>query len=414
MVSTNDDGRAVFDKRLYKEYISHDKYTALTIKSLRNGIHAKNSQMIVGNPGLGKSALVNSLARNWLHYRVVTLIGSQMEPQDVTGFPRMVDKPLINGDKVSVTEYAIPVWQFEIMNQPETLLFLDEFSNSQPPVQAAMLQILNERRFANGMKIPDKTAIIGAMNPVETAADGYELTPPVANRLKFIPWEPNYKTWKFGLLCNWGEPNAISPDEMYWRRQITDFLDHNNSLVYKLPKGDTRGDPGSVYGFGVSPAENDIYKTAYPSNRSWTNLAKELPGCMIKNQLYFELALKTANGIVGYEAASKFMSFVRESKSRLPKTEDVLKNPNIVPFRQLDLNGLKSVIQNALDYAQKDGTSETATGLGELAIAYAEHKRDAYVAPYITSILKVARKSDDPKMAQKITAAYNEIGSIMR
>ena len=201
---------------------------------------------------------------------------------------------------------------------------------------------------------------------------------------------------------------------MFWSRQITDFLDHNNSLVYKLPKGDTRGDPGSVYGFGVSPAENDIYKTAYPSNRSWTNLAKELPGCMIKNQLYFELALKTANGIVGYEAASKFMSFVRESKSRLPKTEDVLKNPNIVPFRQLDLNGLKSVIQNALDYAQKDGTPETATGLGELAIAYAEHKRDAYVAPYITSILKVARKSDDPKMAQKITAAYNEIGSIMR
>lgn len=403
-----------FDRETYNKYLEHDKYTYLTMMTLLNGIKAKNSQMVVGNPGLGKSAMIYSLARNYLNYDVITIIGSQKEPQDVTGFPRMVERPLQDGRKISVTEYAIPIWQYQVLNKPKTLIFLDEFSNSQPPVQAAMLQILNERQFPDGSKIPNQTAIIGAMNPVETAADGYELSPPVANRLKFIPWEPKYESWKYGLLCNWGEPNKVSSDEMYWRRRVTDFLDQNHSLVYRLPEKNTQSDPGSVYGFGKSPAENDIYKTAYPSNRSWTNLAKELPNCINKRGfINIDLAMKTANGIVGYDASTKFINFIRENASSLPSTVEVLKDPEIIPFKSLKMNELTNIIRSAFDYVKEDGTPDTARQLGYLAIAYANHDYAAYVTPIFTDILKTVRKSSDKAMVRKLMASYNEIGSII-
>lgn len=403
-----------FDREAYNKYLEHDKYTYLTMMTLLNGIKAKNSQMVVGNPGLGKSAMIYSLARNYLNYDVITIIGSQKEPQDVTGFPRMVERPLQDGRKISVTEYAIPIWQYQVLNKPKTLIFLDEFSNSQPPVQAAMLQILNERQFPDGSKIPNQTAIIGAMNPVETAADGYELSPPVANRLKFIPWEPKYESWKYGLLCNWGEPNKVSSDEMYWRRRVTDFLDQNHSLVYRLPEKNTQSDPGSVYGFGKSPAENYIYKTAYPSNRSWTNLAKELPNCISKRGfINIDLAMKTANGIVGYDASTKFINFIRENASSLPSTVEVLKDPEIIPFKSLKMNELTNIIRSAFDYVKEDGTPDTARQLGYLAIAYANHDYAAYVTPIFTDILKTVRKSNDKAMVRKLMASYNEIGSII-
>ena len=236
---------------------SCDSYTRETVGSIIAGINAKNSQMLVGNPGLGKSALVGMVAE-MLEYKMITIIGSQKEPQDVTGFPRLVEKPLPDGGTVSVTEYAIPYWEFAILREKKVVLFLDEFSNSTPAVQAAMLQILNEREFPDGSKLPNATVIIGAMNPVETAADGYELGLPVTNRLKFIPWEPSFETWAQGLVTNWGQPDKINKDVLYWRKMVVEFLKRNPSLLYKLPEKNQGKDPGTVYGFNDSPDRKSV------------------------------------------------------------------------------------------------------------------------------------------------------------
>jgi energy-coupling factor transporter ATP-binding protein EcfA2 len=335
-----------------------DPYTRDTIFSLMAGIKAHNSQMIVGNPGLGKSALVKMLAREMLHADMITIIGSQKEPQDITGFPRMVDKPLTAGNKISITKYAIPEWEFIILTRKVVLLFLDEFSNSTPPVQAAMLQILNEREFPDGMKVPKETVIIGAMNPVETAADGYELGLPVSNRLKFIPWEPSFESWASGMLSNWGHPGDISADEMYWRKKIVAFLNKNRKLVYKLPEKNQKSDPNIVYRLNDSPAENDIFKKAYPTNRSWTNLAKELPYCRYSEgggKYAPSLISKSANGLVGYEAAKSFMEFLSVSQTNIPTPEQALSHPESIPYKSLDFNELGKLYENCITYAGKNG-----------------------------------------------------------
>ena len=348
-----------------------DPYTRDTIFSLLAGIKAHNSQMIVGNPGLGKSALVRMLSREMLHTDVITIIGSQKEPQDITGFPRMVDQPLLDGSKISLTKYAIPEWEYTILKKKTITLFLDEYSNSTPPVQASMLQILNEREFPDGMRVPDETVILGAMNPVETAADGYELGLPVSNRLKFIPWEPSFESWSSGLLSNWGHADDIGADEMYWRRKIITFLDGNRDLVYKLPEKNPKGDPNVVYRLNGSPAENDIFKKAYPTNRSWTNLAAELPYCKYPgssgNKYAPSLMSKSANGLVGYEAARSFMEFLASSQSSMPSPDAALKNPSSIPFGSLGFNELGKLYESCLILVSEQAASAPSATVTDLS-----------------------------------------------
>lgn len=389
---------------------SCDSYTRETVGSIIAGINAKNSQMLVGNPGLGKSALVGMVAE-MLEYKMITIIGSQKEPQDVTGFPRLVEKPLPDGGTVSVTEYAIPYWEFAILREKKVVLFLDEFSNSTPAVQAAMLQILNEREFPDGSKLPNATVIIGAMNPVETAADGYELGLPVTNRLKFIPWEPSFDTWAQGLITNWGQPDKISKDVLYWRKMVVEFLKRNPSLLYKLPEKNQGKDPGTVYGFNDSPAETDIFKMAYPSNRSWTNYATELAYCESKPTLM----QKAGNGLVGYEAATKFMLFASRMNSAIPSIQEALETPSVIRWDNLDSNDILNLLNEAVDYGEKNQSPQVAMQVGQLFLSAAQHDHTAEGTPLIERVMRITRRADRTGgFSKQIRMAYSGIGQLMR
>lgn len=386
-----------------------DSYTRETLGSIFAGINAHNSQMLVGNPGLGKSALVKQVAE-MLGYEMITIIGSQKEPQDVTGFPRLVEKVLPDGDKVSVTVYAVPYWQFEVLMKKKVILFLDEFSNSTPAVQAAMLQILNEREFPDGSKLPDSTVIIGAMNPVETAADGYELGLPVTNRIKFIPWEPSFETWSQGLVTNWGRPDKVSRDILYWRKVVVEFLKKNPSLLYKLPSKNQGKDPGVVYRFGESPAENDIYKMAYPSNRSWTNFATELSYCESKPTLM----QKAGNGLIGYEATTKFMLFISKMNNSVPSVDEALSTPSLIRWDSLDSNDVLNLLSESIDYGEAHRDPDTASKVGQLFLSAANHGHMAEGTPLIERAMRITRRADrNGSLSKQVRMAYSGIGSLM-
>ena len=400
-----------------------DPYTRTMIMSMLAGVKAHNSQMLVGNPGLGKSAVVNMLAKQVLHYDMITIIGSQKEPQDVTGFPRQSAYNLPDGEKVPVTKYAMQEWQFQILRKKKIVLFLDEFSNSTPAVQASMLTILNEREFPDNSKLPDETVVIGAMNPVETAADGYELGLPVTNRLKFIPWEPDFETWSAGLLSNWGDPAAKTPEVMYWRKVIVAFLRKNPDLLYKLPtkdmydqtitdaRGSGKADPASVYGFEGSPAQADIYKMAYPSNRSWTNFAEELGYCG-NNSSLMKLA---GNGIIGYEACSKFMSFVRGIGNKRPTIEAAMANPSKINWGVLDANDVMTLFTQAIQWAESKGRDKrAANALAAFMLSGAAAGKESYGSTVMDRALSIIRHADNgAQLSKEIRMKYSSVGQLL-
>lgn len=103
-------------------------------------IQAKLVPMLVGSPGMGKSAIVHQIAKHY-NLKVIDLRLSQCDPTDLLGFPT------INGDKAGYK----PMETFPIEGDPIPagysgwLLFLDEFNSAGTAVQAAAYKLILDR-----------------------------------------------------------------------------------------------------------------------------------------------------------------------------------------------------------------------------------------------------------------------------
>ena len=384
--------------------------TEKIISVIMAGIHARMSIMLVGNPGQGKSALIRGIADS-MDYGFISIIGSQRDSTDITGFPVKREITDDDGGTHLVGDYAIPYWQYRILTIRKVILFLDEYSNSPPPVQASMLALLNEREFPNGDKVPDETVIIGAMNPVDTAANGFELGLPVSNRLMMIPWNPTMRSWLDGFTNDWG--HGVPKREVKWRALIAEFLKRNPYLLYKLPDSEMKSNP-AVYGISTN-VERDIYKSAYPTNRSWTNLARVIPYCVNKNgNISKTIMEKAAQGIIGYEAASKFMGFIDETlnhKTALPPTNDIIASPSSIDWSRLDAGTARQVISGMMSMAHDD--RNMIHGVANAFIFIAGNRGTDICAPYVTELIKLASSYHLTEDTKALMTAYKSIGSMI-
>lgn len=168
---------------------------SITMVSLRATVEARKPCMLVGAPGVGKTATIRAMAES-MGYELITLLGSQMDPTDITGLPKgEVIAQDEEGKDIWGTVYLSPWWQVKILQKKKVMLFLDEFSNTSSAVRASMLTMLQNREFPNGTVMPDETIVLGAMNPTEQASDGWELDKPTTNRITFLVWRSLNEDW---------------------------------------------------------------------------------------------------------------------------------------------------------------------------------------------------------------------------
>lgn len=110
--------------------------------------------LFIGNPGLGKTVLINDFA-NSVKANLVELITSQMSPFEISGIA-MPDKDLkkmiyYNFDKLESLKDG-------------DILFFDELLNGNPIVLNACLTILEQRKLISGKPLPN-IMIVAAANP---------------------------------------------------------------------------------------------------------------------------------------------------------------------------------------------------------------------------------------------------------
>jgi MoxR-like ATPase len=141
------------------------------VTALRAAGRAGVAVCLWGDPGIGKSALIHAAAEAD-SVPCETVIGSLREPSDFAGLPVVTD------DGVRLEP---PAWAKRLHAAQAGYLFLDELSTSPPAVQAAMLGVALERRVGD-LLLPRAVQVVAAANPPERAADGWDLTPPLANR----------------------------------------------------------------------------------------------------------------------------------------------------------------------------------------------------------------------------------------
>lgn len=272
-------------------------------------VAARVPVLLWGAPGTGKTSAVKAMSAA-LGLPCETVIASIREPSDFAGLPVVTD------GKVT---FAPPRWARNLATQERGVLFLDEISTAPPAVQAALLRVVLER-VVGDLALPEAITVIAAANPPEYAADGWDLSPPLANRFCHLDWPVEAQAFAEGLSAGW--PAPIVPQlPADWESQlatgcgvIAAFISVRPTLVVAVP-----GD-GSSAGRG------------WPSPRSWEMAARLWTAATVAGASE-EARAALIMGAVGQGPGIELLSWAGEMD--LPDPEEVLRNPGafVLPDR---------------------------------------------------------------------------------
>ncbi|ASO20157.1 hypothetical protein FHR81_000159 [Actinoalloteichus hoggarensis] len=258
--------------------------------------------LLWGAPGTGKTSAVLSLGAA-LDLPVEVVVGSIREPSDFSGLPVIRD---------GRTWFAPPRWAQRLAEAGAGLLFLDELTTAPPSVQAAMLRVVLERTVGD-LELPAGVRIVAAANPPESAADGWELSAPLANRLVHLDWRVEAADIAEGFMAGFPVPAAdrlVSPGAAgiaAARSLIGAFLRVRPELVLAVPDDPARAG------------------RAWPSPRTWDAAATILAACTAGDAAE-EVRAELVLGAVGEAAGFELISWLRNLD--LPDPEALLAAPD--------------------------------------------------------------------------------------
>ncbi|MFE6824144.1 AAA family ATPase [Streptomyces sp. NPDC057690] len=210
------------------------------LEALTLAVAADLPVLLWGEPGIGKTAALTQLAEA-LDLPLTTVIASVHEPSDFSGLPVVGDDPAEQG-----VPMAPPDWAVRLVRAGRGLLFLDELSTAPPAVQAALLRLVLERRIGT-LTLPPGVRIVAAANPRGSAADGWELSPPLANRFVHLQWTHDHEVVVRGLGGTWPratlprlDPAKLPEAVAFARRAVCGLLAARPKLVHQLPSSEAR------------------------------------------------------------------------------------------------------------------------------------------------------------------------------
>jgi hypothetical protein len=228
---------------------------------IRGGI--KTSVMLWGPPGIGKSSVVNQVARQ-NGMEVIDLRLSQLAPTDLRGLPYVKDE---------ISRFARP----NFFPQSGTgILFLDEINLAPPAIQNVAMQLVLDGRVGEHV-VPGGWFTFAAGNRIEDRAAVSQMPAPLANRFLHFTIECSLDSWKSYAL-----KSGV-------REEIISFLNFRPNLLHSFDK-------------------NAI---AWASPRTWEFASKLLDSGL------------PVDPAVGQGAASEFNTFIK-LYTKLPDIEKVL------------------------------------------------------------------------------------------
>ncbi|MEU3889364.1 MoxR family ATPase [Streptomyces sp. NPDC029041] len=301
------------------------------LEALTLAVAADLPVLLWGEPGIGKTAALNQLATA-LDLPLTTVIASVHEPSDFSGLPIVGDDPAEQG-----VPLAPPDWAVRLVRAGRGLLFLDELSTAPPAVQAALLRLVLERRIG-ALRLPPGVRIVAAANPRSSAADGWELSPPLANRFVHLQWTHDTDVVVRGLGGIWPratlprlDPEKLPEAVEFARRAVCGLLAARPALAHRLPSGETRrGGP-------------------WPSPRSWEMTLHLIAFATAAGSSRDVLSL-LVRGTVGDGPGLELLASL--DRMDLPDPEALLADPAgaVLPergdLRQAALDGVVAAVRN--------------------------------------------------------------------
>ncbi|MFG1841720.1 AAA family ATPase [Micromonospora sp. NPDC049175] len=357
--------------------------------------------LLWGAPGIGKTAALTHLAAT-LDLPLTTVVASVHEPSDFSGLPIVGDDPATQG-----VPMAPPDWAVRLVRAGRGLLFLDELSTAPPAVQAALLRLVLERRVG-ALRLPPGVRIVAAANPRSSAADGWELTPPLANRFVHLQWIHDHEVVVRGLGGTWPraalprlDPDLLPEAVAFARRAVCGLLSVRPDLVHRLPTTDAaRGGP-------------------WPSPRSW-EMALRLTAFATAAGVSREVLSLLVRGTVGDGPGLELLASM--DRMDLPDPEDLLADPAAAALpdrgdlRQAVLDAVVAAVRNRPERSRWDAAwvllaRAVETGAPDLVVVpattLASLRREDWDVPAmiegLAGVVSLSRRADEA--ATRIAAA---------
>lgn len=236
-------------------------------------VRAKRPALVVSSPGLGKSNITSQVADS-LNMQFTDVRAAQLDPVDLRGLPSLRD---------GRTVWNPPVF---MPTSGKGLLFLDELTSAPPLVQAALYQLILDRRLGE-YTLPDDWAIIAAGNLETDGAVVTKMSSALANRFVHLELEADVQDW-----CKWAVGANIHP-------AVIAFIRYRPDLLH----------------------QHDRKAKAYPTPRSWefvSEISHQEPNKSIEHALI--------SGSVGDSAAIEYTAYLRLYRE-LPNIDGILLNP---------------------------------------------------------------------------------------
>ncbi|MGW2305259.1 AAA family ATPase [Streptomyces sp. NPDC001809] len=365
-----------------------DQLEALTL-----AVAADLPVLLWGEPGIGKTASLTRLAES-LDLPLTTVIASVHEPSDFSGLPVIGDDPAEQG-----VPMAPPDWAVRLVKEGRGLLFLDELSTAPPAVQAALLRLVLERRVG-ALRLPSAVRIVAAANPRGSAADGWELSPPLANRFVHLQWAHDHEVVVRGLGGTWPRATLprldmeLLPEAVdFARRAVTGLLATRPTLVHRLPSGEARRGG------------------AWPSPRSWEMSLRLLAfGTAARSSR--EVLSRLVRGTVGDGPGLELLAHL--DRMELPDPEVLLADPAGAELpqrgdlRQAALDGVVSAVCARPEKARWEAAwallaRAAETGAPDLVVVpattLASHRRPDWDVPptieRLAGAVSLSRRADE-------------------
>ncbi|MFH0173188.1 AAA family ATPase [Streptomyces cacaoi] len=309
------------------------------LEALTLAVAADLPVLLWGEPGIGKTAALTQLAEA-LDLPLTTVIASVHEPSDFSGLPIVGDDPAEQG-----VPMAPPDWAVRLVRAGRGLLFLDELSTAPPAVQAALLRLVLERRIG-ALTLPPGVRIVAAANPRGSAADGWELSPPLANRFVHLQWTHDHEVVVRGLGGTWPratlprlDPAKLPEAVDFARRAVCGLLAARPKLVHQLPSSEARRGG------------------AWPSPRSWDMTLSLIAFSTAAGSSRDVLSL-LVRGTVGDGPGLELLASL--DRMDLPDPETLLADPAGADLpergdlRQAVLDGVVAAVRTRADRARWD------------------------------------------------------------
>lgn len=271
-----------------------------TLKSVELVLATGEVPLVVGESGIGKTALAKEVAKQ-NQWSLIVIDGNLLKEGEIGGLPTIESYSTIDleGNKIEkkMTVYAVhnklKEIDEEIAKGQKVLLFIDEINRCEHTVQQELMNLILNREI-NGYKLHHHVKILAAMNPSSKYGSDFDyqvvdMDAAQENRFVWLNMESDHVQW-----LKWAVDAGIEQKVIEFISTFPEYLNRNNGE-------DVRATPRS-------------YERVSKSYKVYKEQKGSIPRAVFLNVI---------KGNIGKVIAEEFISFVEANHSPLIGYEDV-------------------------------------------------------------------------------------------